>query len=220
MSTIAAALLSGLLLYKYFLLFGVFFLSALALPLPGNTLLFAAGAFASQGYMNFWYVLASVLAGNVLGDLAGYLLAARYGERIVRMFRIKRSYLDTIEGYVRKHPRPTIILSRFGGSLDPAVNVLSGMGGVPLRIFLTYDIVGNVISLFLVITAGYYLGDYWQSFSGVISTIGWILFAALAIGGIIVIYRRQVGIKSTSTTFPMHQVRKFWRTFKQYGQRD
>ncbi len=192
MSSIAAILLSWLLLYKYALLFGVFFLSALALPLPGNTLLFATGAFASQGYMDYSLALGAVFLGNVLGDVAGYVLAARYGDRFIRKLRIKRASLHQMESYVAKHPRMTIFLSRFGGTLDPVVNILSGLGDVSFKTFLIFDGIGNIASLWVVITAGFYFGDYWQTFSGIVSTLGWIIFAILSIVAIVVIFRRQV----------------------------
>ena len=197
MSSIAGVLLSWLLLYKYALLFGVFFSSALALPLPGNTLLLAAGAFASQGYMSYLLVFMTVLLGNVAGDVAGYALAALYGEHVIEKLRIKRRYFDTLERYVAAHPRMTIFMSRFGGTLDPVVNVLSGLGEVSFRTFIIFDIIGNAVSLFIVVTAGYYLGDYWQSFSGVASTIGWILFAILAAVGLAIAFRKQIGLSES-----------------------
>lgn len=209
MTALFGVLLSWLLLYKYFLLFGIFFLSALALPLPGNTLLLASGAFASQGYMNFWLALLTVLVANVLGDIAGYVLAARYGEVVIEKMRIKRSYMRATEGFVAQHPRSTIFISRFGGTLDPVVNVLSGLGEVSFKTFLIFDVIGNFVSLLLVISLGYYLGDYWQSFSGIFSTIGWLLFSLLAVVGVFVIFRRQIGLSEM----------KFIKRTKAWGRR-
>lgn len=194
MTSLIGILLSWLLLYKYLLLFGIFFLSALALPLPGNTLLLASGAFASQGYMNFWLAFSATLLANVLGDVAGYLLTVHYGERVIDKMRLKRSYLRAMENFVARHPRSTIVISRFGGTLDPVVNVLSGLGDVSFRTFIAFDVIGNFCSLLIVITAGYYLGDNWQSFSGIFSTIGWFLFTLLAAFGVLVIFRRQIGL--------------------------
>ncbi len=214
MTSLAVVLLSWLLLYKYALLFGVYFLSALALPLPGNTLLLASGAFASQGYMSYPLAFLSAMLGNVVGDVSGFLLADIYGERVVEKLRIKRSYLDGVEKYVNRHPRSMIILSRFGGTLDPVVNIIAGLGDVSLKTFLVFDVIGNLASLWVVITAGYYLGDYWQSFSGVATTVGWIVFALLATGGILVIFRRQIGLSESSFVKQFrHRVRKFIRMY-------
>ena len=216
MTSLAAVLLSWLLLYKYTLLFGVFFLSALALPLPGNTLLLASGAFASQGYMSYSVALATVLLGNVLGDVAGYTLAVMYGDDILRKLRIKHAYLNVIERYVASHPRMTIFISRFGGTLDPLVNILSGLGGVSFKTFLLFDLLGNLVSLTLVISAGYYLGDYWQNFSDVVTTTGWIIFAILTTGAILVIFRRQIGLSELSA---VKRLRRFMRrSIGKYGE--
>jgi membrane protein DedA with SNARE-associated domain len=197
MTSLFALLLSWLLLYKYVLLFAVLFFSALALPLPGNTLLLATGAFASQGYMSLPLSLLTVLAANIAGDIAGFMLADSYGEKVIRKMHIKRSYLDGVEKYVTHHPRATIFLSRFGGTLDLVVNILSGLGDVSLRTFVIYDSLGNLVSLGIVIAIGYYLGDYWQAFSGVVSTAGWIIFAFLAAIGIAIIFRKQIGLSET-----------------------
>jgi membrane-associated protein len=214
MTSFAAVLLSWLLLYKYTLLFGVFFLSALALPLPGNTLLLATGAFASQGYMNYPLAFASVILGNVLGDVSGYALAAFYGDDVVRKLRIKRSYLNAVERYVAHHPRVTIFISRFAGTLDPVVNILSGLGEVSFKTFFVFDMLGNFVSLGAVISAGYYLGDYWQTFSGIIETAGWIVFAAITAGAILVIFRRRIGLSESSLLKQLrHQARQFMRKY-------
>ena len=52
MTAILSALLSYLLLYKYFAIFVLVFAGSFIVPLPGNAMLFAMGAFSSQGYMN------------------------------------------------------------------------------------------------------------------------------------------------------------------------
>jgi membrane protein DedA with SNARE-associated domain len=215
MTSFAAILLSWLLLYKYALLFGVFFLSALALPLPGNTLLLASGAFASQGYMSYSLALMSVMLGNVLGDITGFILADRYGERVAERLRIKRSYLESVEKYVNRHPRTMIVLSRFGGTLDPIVNIIAGLGDISFKTFLVFDVIGNLASLWIVITTGFYLGDYWQSFSGVASIIGWIVFALLAACGILVIFRKQIGLSElTFIKRIKHRMRQFLRRYE------
>ena len=216
MNSIAAVLLSWLLLYKYALLFGVFFLSGLALPLPGNTLLLATGAFSSQGYMNYLIALTTALLGNVLGDVAGFVLVDIYGERVIDKLHIKRSYLVGMEKYVTRHPRTTIFLSRFGGTLDPVVNILCGLGDVPFSTFIIFDVLGNLTSLFVVITAGYYLGDYWQSFSGVFATISWIIFVLLAATGIAIVFRKQIGL--SESRFVLRTRTRVARFIKKYGE--
>ena len=75
-------LLSFLLLYKYFGLFLVALVSSIALPIPASTALAAAGGYAAQGYLNIYAVLGITLLGSMAGDLFGYFLARRYGEKV------------------------------------------------------------------------------------------------------------------------------------------
>ena len=65
-------LFSGLLLYKYVVLFIAVFLAGLGLPIPSGTLLVAVGAFASQDYFNLWISFIVALLANIFGDLSIY----------------------------------------------------------------------------------------------------------------------------------------------------
>jgi membrane protein DedA with SNARE-associated domain len=176
MNGFLALLLSFLLLYKYWALFIAVFLSAVILPLPTNSLLLAAGAFASQGYFSFPVSLATAMGANVLGDCFDYVLARRYGRRAIKMLRVRvPSYVERLEAYVRQHPGPTIFLTRFVGSADPLGNLISGFVGIGFGTFLVWDVLGNLASIGGVIYAGYFLGANWQDFSGLFSIVGWIL---------------------------------------------
>ena len=82
-SSVIFAILSFLLLYKYLALFLVAYLAALILPLPSNTSLLAASAFASQGFLNIYLVIIVALLANVLGDITGFFIAHRYGKGLL-----------------------------------------------------------------------------------------------------------------------------------------
>jgi membrane-associated protein len=185
MSDFVALLLSSLLLYKYWALFIVIFIAAVILPLPTNSVLLAAGAFASQGYFSFFLSLAVAVGANILGDCFDYFLARRYGRRIIRTLRIRvPSYIERLEEYVRKHPGPTIFLTRFVGTADPLANILSGFVGVSFATFLLYDFLGNIVSIGGVLYAGYFLGINWQDFSKLFSIAGWIVLGCIVIAAL------------------------------------
>ena len=156
--------------------------------------------------MSYPLALITALIANTAGDVVGFMLADKYGEWTVKRLHIKRSYVDGVEKYVTRHPRATIFISRFGGTLDPVVNILSGLGDVSFSTFLIFDFLGNLVSLTIVITIGYYLGDYWQSFSGVVSTVGWIIFAVLLVIGICIIFRKQIGLSESRLGLGMRRM--------------
>src|ERR1035437_3502538 len=111
-------LLTFLLLYKYFGLFIIALVSSIALPIPASTALAAAGGYASQGYMNIYAVLAVTLFGSITGDIVGYILARRYGEKVLSKFVFFRHILQSksfhkIENYIVDFAPSLIFFSRF-----------------------------------------------------------------------------------------------------------
>ena len=123
--------LSYLLLYKYVALFAITYLAAFLFPIPASISLLASGAFASQGYLNLFVVLLVALAGNILGDLTGFVLARLYGKRLLSKigFRkmIESKQFTGLERFLNENSGPTIFITRFVGELGPLVNILSGL---------------------------------------------------------------------------------------------
>ncbi len=188
MSGLAGLLLSFLLLYKYPVLFGIIFAAAVIVPFPTNTLLLAAGAFASQGYFNFFLSLTVAVIANMLGDSVGYYIARRYGKAALTLLHIRvPSYIERLEEYVRRHPGPTIFLSRFAGTTDSVANILAGFIDIPFGIFLWYDFLGNVVSTGGVLYIGYILGINWQSFTGLFDIAGWAVSALVVLLVLVII---------------------------------
>ena len=187
MSGFAGVLLSFLLLYKYWALFGVIFLAAVIVPFPSNTVLLATGAFAGQGYFSFFISLLIAVAANTLGDLIDYFLARRYGHRALHILHIRLPwYVEHLEAFLRRHPGPTIFVTRFVGTIEEVVSFLSGFTGVSFATFLIYDMLGNTLSISIVLCAGYFLGIHWQDFLSLFNTVGWILIGCVGIAAVAV----------------------------------
>jgi len=196
MGYILATLLSYLLLYKYAALFVVIFAAGILLPLPANTVLFATGAFASQGYFDLPTSLAVALAANTLGDLGGYAITRTWRHRFIkRNYLEKVPYLAFLERYVASHPGLTIMITRFMSTPETLVNFLAGLAGVPVRQFLTFDIAGNILDICLFLGAGYVLGTITEGLSDAISLFGWMIaigFLIVVIWGVMMRRRRAV----------------------------
>jgi membrane-associated protein len=160
------------LLYKYFAIFIAIFLAGIIVPIPASELLMAVGAFAGQGYLNFYLALAAGLAGNVLGDLVDFFLARRYGTAVLRKFRLdKRKFVGALEAEVRRDAPFMIFTTRIAGALGPAVNVFAGISGISFKKFLFYDAAGNLVDIGGLLLIGYAVGSYWEIFSDVVGII-------------------------------------------------
>lgn len=167
MEAIPDLFLSFLLLYQYAALFLITFVAAFIIPLPSSSTLFAASAFASQGYMNFALVLLTAYAGNVAGDNAGYFLTKRYGKEVMQKFgfykALESKKYRIVESLIRTNPRAIIFFSRFFTGVCPAVNILTGVASVRYRLFLAVDLIGEAIYVLLYGFAGYLLGMQWEN---------------------------------------------------------
>lgn len=191
MDTLLGSLLSYILLYKYAALFIVVYCGAVILPLPVNATLLAVGAFSSQGYFNFWMALVLTVVANTLGDLTGYGITRRYGGAVVRALRMdKAPFFVQLQEELRIDAAATVFTTRFAGSLSPVANFLAGLVGVPFLIFLTFDLLGNIIEPFAALTLGYLAGNYWSNFSGFLSLIAGTIAAGIMLFILMRIYRR------------------------------
>ena len=182
MSAILSFLLSSLLLYKYWALLLIFYFSGLILPIPTSTVLLSTGAFASQGYFNFFISLAVIVGANVLGDYTGYLVAHRYGRKAFTMMHVHVPvWMEKLEAFVHRHPGSAVFVTRFVGTTDVLANLLCGFGSVSAFTFLFYDIIGNIVSDGWLLYAGYFLGVHWQDFTGLFNITDYILIGLIVI---------------------------------------
>ena len=167
MTALVFAALSFLLLYKYVTLFIVAYLSALIIPLPSNTTLLAAAAFASQGYLNIYLVIFLAIIANVLGDITGFVVSNRYGEKFLIKIGLGKLIASPkykkLEVFIVDNSKITIFVTRFFGGVGPIVNILSGLSkDISFKTFLIYGIPGEIVYVLSLGLTGYFLGDAWQ----------------------------------------------------------
>ena len=182
MDTLVQTTLPYILLYKYWALFGITFFTALALPIPPGTLIMALSAFAYQGYFNFGYILFAAIAGNILGDNAGYWIARQYGISIFKKVGLSKALESVqyrrIQAAVRKRPGVIIFLSRFEVVTNLSVNLIAGLGKVRYRTYLLYESIGEIAQVTLYSTIGYIFANSWHQVG---TLVGKILFAVIAV---------------------------------------
>lgn len=173
MDTIVQFILPYLLLYKYWAIFSITMIAALAFPVPPGTLLMASAAFAAEGYLSFGWVVVIGALGNITGDNIGYWLARRWGRPVLTRIGF-RKILESekyarIESRIQKRPGWLIFISRFEVFSNLAVNIICGLGKVSYRKYLLYVFVGEFTQVLLYCSIGYLVGDNWQTISSLIS---------------------------------------------------
>ncbi|MDD4409787.1 MAG: VTT domain-containing protein [Candidatus Pacebacteria bacterium] len=129
--------------------------------LPGDSLLFTAGFLASTGLLELKTVIIISLVAAVLGDSLGYHLGKKYGSKIFNKtdsFFLDKKYIEKTERYFNKYGGETIIIARFMPIIRTIAPVMAGIGKVPYRKFLSYNIVGGILWTVLLPVMGYYFG--------------------------------------------------------------
>lgn len=190
LSAIIFSVLSFLLIYKYVALFLVAYLAALIIPLPSNTSLLAAAAFASQGFLNIYIVIFVALLANVLGDFTGFFIADNYGKKVLVKIgfqkMVKSKTYGKVEGFIENNPKSTIFITRFFGGVGPIVNIITGLSErITFLTFLTFSIAGEVVYVMSLALIGYFLGDAWES---VMTSFESVSMLALVVIILIIVY--------------------------------
>ncbi|MDQ3624011.1 MAG: DedA family protein [Verrucomicrobiota bacterium] len=130
--------------------------------LPGDSLLFAAGAVAATApeSLNVHFVVVLLIAAAVIGDGVNYHFGALFGDRVRHGTRaIKKEYLDRTHAFYEKYGAKTIIIARFVPIVRTFAPFVAGVGRMSYAKFLTYNVVGAVVWVVSLTYAGYALGN-------------------------------------------------------------
>jgi len=129
--------------------------------LPGDSLLFAAGAFAGLGSLNPLLLFGILVAASLLGDTTNYWVGRFIGPRAFsgNIRFLKREYLDKTRAFYDRHGRKTVILARFLPIIRTFAPFVAGVGQMPYPRFLGMSLAGSVAWVGLFVGAGYYFGN-------------------------------------------------------------
>jgi membrane-associated protein len=149
--------------WTYAILFAIIFVETglVIMPLlPGDSLLFAAGAFAARGALNpfLLFILLSIAA--ILGDSVNYSIGRYLGPRAFTMNSrfFKKEYLDKAHAFYEKYGGRAIIFARFVPIVRTFAPFVAGAGYMTYSKFLLFNVTGGVIWIALFVFAGYFFG--------------------------------------------------------------
>jgi membrane-associated protein len=129
--------------------------------LPGDSLLFAAGAFAAIGPLNIIVLIILLIIAAVLGDTANYWVGHFAGDKIVANSKlpIKKEHMEQTNAFFKKHGGKTIILARFVPIVRTFAPFVAGAGKMSYGKFISYNIIGGVLWVIIGTLAGYFFGN-------------------------------------------------------------
>ncbi len=130
--------------------------------LPGDTLLFGAGLIASGGSIPIVPLIIATIVAAVVGDNVGYSIGRRSGHRMFKKkdgLLFRQEYISRAEAFYEKHGGKTIILARFIPVVRTFAPVVAGIGKMPRRRFMAFNVIGGVIWGAGMTLLGYFVGS-------------------------------------------------------------
>src|SRR5215813_14487545 len=150
--------------WMYFILFVVVFLETgvVVTPfLPGDSLLFAAGALCARGDLAVGWLFLLLWLAAVLGDTVNYSIGHLVGPRAFhgqnRFF--KREHLDRTHQFYERHGGKTIVLARFIPIIRTFAPFVAGIGRMSYGRFATYNVAGRIGWIVSLVLGGYAFGN-------------------------------------------------------------
>lgn len=148
----------------YLLLFAVIFVETgmVIMPfLPGDSLLFAAGALAALDSLHLGWLLPLLIVAAVLGDTTNYWVGNQLGARVFdgRYRWLNQAYLAQTQAFFDRHGGKAIILARFVPIVRTFAPFVAGVGTMSYGRFLTSNIVGGVSWVTIFLLLGYFFGN-------------------------------------------------------------
>lgn len=175
--------------WVYALLFLIVFVETgvVVMPfLPGDSLLFVAGALCGVGFMDYSATVAILLAAAILGDQCNYGIGRYLGPKVFQWEQSRyfnRRAFDQAHAFYEKYGGITIIIARFAPFLRTFAPFVAGVAAMTRSKFTAYNVSGAFLWVVGIVTAGYFLG----SIPWVKANLDKIIWAMIIIPGLLVL---------------------------------
>lgn len=167
--------------------------------LPGDSLLFAIGAFCGLGYLDLGLTLALLCAAAILGDTVNYAVGKFIGPKVFhyensRIFR--KEYLQKTHAFYEKYGGKTIIIARFVPIVRTFAPFVAGVGAMTYGKFLAYNVIGGLLWVLSITLAGYFFGNIPAVKNNFTAVIMGIIFVSILPGVIEYLRHRRAARKA------------------------
>jgi membrane-associated protein len=151
--------------WTYLILFAIIFAETgfVITPfLPGDSLLFAVGAFSAAGSLKVSWIFFLLSAAAIIGDSVNYAIGKIFGEKLVKIANsriLKKEYLDKTHRFFEKYGGKTIVIARFVPIVRTFAPFVAGLGKMSYFRFFAYNVVGGILWVSILVFSGYFFGN-------------------------------------------------------------
>ncbi len=151
-------------IFTYLLLFAIIFCETglVIMPfLPGDSLIFAAGAFAAKGSLSIAVLFFLIGSAAIVGDSVNYAIGAYIGPKLFmeKLHLLKKEHLDRAHQFYEHYGAKAIVFARFIPILRTVVPFVAGVARMTYSNFIYYNIVGGLIWTTLFLLGGFFFGS-------------------------------------------------------------
>jgi membrane-associated protein len=154
-------------LWTYAILFAVIFVETglVVMPLlPGDSLLFAAGALSAltESHLNVHLMAGLLFVAAVLGDTLNYWIGRKLGPAVFKRedsIWLRKKHLDRAHEFFERYGGRAVILARFVPIVRTFVPFVAGVGAMTYRRFLAFNVIGGFAWIYAFTYLGYFFGN-------------------------------------------------------------
>ncbi len=165
--------------YGYLIVAITILLECAGVPMPGETALIVAAAFAGTGKLDITIVIAVAAGAAIFGDAGGYWIGRYYGRNLINRYgkwiHLNEHRLNKIEGYFNKHGSKTVFLGRYFALLRTYSALFAGICRMPYATFTLFNALGGITWAICFGVLGYIFGQNLPLLEKIARTIGWAL---------------------------------------------
>lgn len=176
--------------YGYFAVFLGVFLENLGIPVPGETVLLAAGFFSREHMLRIEYVIPCAIVAAISGDNFGYWIGRRGGRRFVEKHPRLARHLDEVDEHFRKHGPRTIFFARFITGLRVVAAIAAGISRIRWGVFVAFNAAGAVVWAFAIGLLGWAFGQSWHTLEHWVGRTGLVVLACVIVAIVVTIRLR------------------------------
>jgi membrane protein DedA with SNARE-associated domain/membrane-associated phospholipid phosphatase len=181
--------------YGYYVVALIVFVEGAGIPLPGETILLLAGAYAGAGNLDVRGVILAAALGAIGGDNLGYFLGWRGGRALLVRYghalHVGESHLARAEAFYARHGTKTVFFARFIAVLRTLSSLLAGANRMPYRRFAPWNAAGGIVWAVVIGSLGSLFGSQWRQVAHWIGRIGVLLALTALVVVLVLMFRRR-----------------------------